>query len=480
MKRKREGLSSEHKEDLSLSDPQEQAQEIELAAHCHCHVDETDSEHPITPITALSLFAGRKLSTVPLSLFLPKFQLCVSLGTLNLSRNEIKKLPAAIGSLVALVHLDVSRNFIRRLPQELQALVNLKHCNASSNQFKGLPDLALDQLATLPALRVLDLRRNGRIGEYGANHAELLAAKLGPRIECLVSTKNTPTEHAADRDATLIKCQMGPHCTGVLRRRLSMVFGDTTDPEKVEREEVMERLLTNYARTMPRAIRRIQGVPVSRKVCCALQEEMDKWVATDLARRQLPNEVRERPTIDAQHYMILTSVNAFANKTSHKAKRAAWKLGNYQDMWDCARAVLEEVDPAFTDKCTAVAFTKNFVGSPHIDTENLGPFYGLALGDFVAPGGALCVEVSAREVAHVDTRHRLGRVDGRYPHWVAPYEGNRYSVIYYHTKGAVIPRGPAVFTGSALVDDPPTFPQQEEDSYYHNYDRETGTYNPSS
>jgi Leucine-rich repeat (LRR) protein len=142
MKRKREG----NKEDLSLSDPQEQ--ETELTAR----VD--DSEHPITE---LSLFAGRKLSAVPPSLFLPKLQLCVSLGTLNLSRNEIKQLPAAIGSLVALVHLDVSRNFIRRLPEELKALVNLKHCNASSNQFKGLSDLALDQLAYLPALRVLDM-----------------------------------------------------------------------------------------------------------------------------------------------------------------------------------------------------------------------------------------------------------------------------------------------------------------------------------
>ena len=35
---------------------------------------------------------------------------------------------------------------------------------------------------------------------------------------------------------------------------------------------------------------------------------------------------------------------------------------------------------------------------------------GLALGDF-AGGGALCVECSAREVAHIDTRHRLGKVE---------------------------------------------------------------------
>ena len=31
------------------------------------------------------------------------------------------------------------------------------------------------------------------------------------------------------------------------------------------------------------------------------------------------------------------------------------------------------------------------------------------------------MECSARVVAVVDTKDRLGKVDGRYPHWVAPY-----------------------------------------------------------
>lgn len=39
-----------------------------------------------------------------------------------------------------------------------------------------------------------------------------------------------------------------------------------------------------------------------------------------------------------------------------------------------------------------------------------------------------CAWCSAREVAHVDTRGKLGKVDGRYPHWVGPYTGTRFSV----------------------------------------------------
>ena len=38
----------------------------------------------------------------------------------------------------------------------------------------------------------------------------------------------------------------------------------------------------------------------------------------------------------------------------------------------------------------------------------------------------------------------MGKVDGRYPHWVTPYTGERYSVIYYRTVGEVDPMGPAV------------------------------------
>ena len=72
----------------------------------------------------------------------------------------------------------------------------------------------------------------------------------------------------------------------------------------------------------------------------------------------------------------------------------------------------------------------------------------------------------------VNTRDRLGRVDGRYPHWVRPYDNDvvvdsssssssssssnsvkggeerpeRYSIIYYETGGKFDEPGPAVFS----------------------------------
>lgn len=59
------------------------------------------------------------------------------------------------------------------------------------------------------------------------------------------------------------------------------------------------------------------------------------------------------------------------------------------------------------------------------------------------------VECSARVVAVVDTKNRLGRIDGRHPHWVAPYDDEteeRFSLIYYETGGRFVAPGPAIFS----------------------------------
>ena len=43
------------------------------------------------------------------------------------------------------------------------------------------------------------------------------------------------------------------------------------------------------------------------------------------------------------------------------------------------------------------------------------------------------MEADAFTVAHVSTHNHLNKCDGRYPHWVSSYEGERYSLIYYAT-----------------------------------------------
>ena len=124
----------------------------------------------------------------------------------------------------------------------------------------------------------------------------------------------------------------------------------------------------------------------------------------------------------------------FQTKSSNHAKNAAKKLKRNQALWELATTAINEVDPEFGANFSALAITYGFTGSPHIDKQNTSAFYGLALGDFPEGQGGVCVEVDAFQVAHVNTKSRLGKIDGRFPHWVAPYDsGERYSLIYYST-----------------------------------------------
>ena len=427
-------------------------------------------------LDSLSLRA-RRATRIPPFLVCPSLGLGASLQTLDLGKNQLTTLPPAIGELAALTALDVSRNFLKRLPTELGRLARLVTLDASSNRLK-VSGIALDALATLVALRLLDLRYNNKICDSAQAGCEfdvtaLLAARL-PGVCCPTTPRALFHEktHAADRDAEDIASQLAPFSTGTLRRRLALVFGETTDPDKVERGELMRRLLDHYETHGPRKVRHVAGTPVSDATCAELLHELEQWAA---------EEIRERPTIRAQQYMILSAPGAFpfSKKGKGKAKVAARKVAAHAKLWALARRAMEEVDPLYASKYTAVAFTKNFQGSPHIDTQNTGPFYGLALGDFSAGGGALCVECSAREVAHIDTRKCLGRADGRYPHWVTPYTGTRFSVIFYQTQGEMVPVTTAVFAGEPLVDDPATF-SSPEDRYYNCYDQATNTYAPTA
>jgi len=143
--------------------------------------------------------------------------------------------------------------------------------------------------------------------------------------------------------------------------------------------------------------------------------------------------------------MILTSPIVF-EAGSKKASKAMGKLVANRSLWDVAMEAVTSVDKEFAGKCTAVAVTHNFKGSPHIDKQNVGPFYGLSIGPLAGTGGVM-VEASARVTVEVDTVGRMGKVDGRYPHWVADYEGDRWSLIFYRTLG----EGEEV--GSAIFDD---------------------------
>ena len=119
----------------------------------------------------------------------------------------------------------------------------------------------------------------------------------------------------------------------------------------------------------------------------------------------------------------------------------------------CAELVARTC-PAFA--YSGIAVTKNFRGSPHIDTCDTSPQLATSLGDF--EGGELCVDGGAHDgdtLYVIETRGRLAKVDGRYVHWVRSFAGgDRYSLIFYDTTSkAPTPKGKAVLTLPGRLED---------------------------
>ena len=382
--------------------------------------------------SSLCSLSSRDLKEIPPEIF----DTDSSLRELDVSRNRLDKLPSPLFDCLSLTRLDVSRNNLKQLPVEVGKLRCLTELQALSNNIrpKGLP---IDELAALPELKLLDLRWNAKLKQEQVQ--KQLLTSLDPRVTLRITGKSEKKEKlsAADRDASQIQSQLEPLSTPQLRRRLLRTFGILSDPECHGRERVMASLVNCYEK-QPREVRFEQGTPVR----VALLDE----ILAAVRATPWPTTTRERPKVAAEGYFILQKPNGEILKPdSPKARLEAAKIDRHRRVWEVAVETIMELDPVFAEKFTALAVTRGFKGSPHIDTLNVAPFYGISVGEYSEDGGQLCVECSATVVAHVDTRGKLAKIDGRFPHWVSPYQGERYSLIYYQTWGEVSPQTTAIF-----------------------------------
>ena len=89
------------------------------------------------------------------------------------------------------------------------------------------------------------------------------------------------------------------------------------------------------------------------------------------------------------------------------------------------KKLMHSIDPEFT--YTTIQVNKNVISRPHVDKNNVGPSYIIALGDFT--GGNLVIE----GVEH-NIKNSPLQFDGRLGHWITPFEGTRYSLVFFtHT-----------------------------------------------
>jgi len=170
----------------------------------------------------------------------------------------------------------------------------------------------------------------------------------------------------------------------------------------------------------------------------------------ELSRTAWPRP-RERAKVAAEEYLTVPRPRSEAaappGALPAGSRAPPLKASRYTRLGELAYRLIRFLDPGFAEEYTAIAVTKNFAGSPHIDTHDISYQWTISLGDFHG-GGELCVESSPQEVCVIDTQHKGAKVDGRYVHWVRGYNrqagGDRFSIVFYKTQGAPRPKEGAV------------------------------------
>jgi len=180
---------------------------------------------------------------------------------------------------------------------------------------------------------------------------------------------------------------------------------------------------------------KFNGLPLPKKEARHLQQLLD-----DLDWKQMGN-VRAA-SINVEYSFSLGMATKALQKQGPFATPFAFKQGmgvwdgasvrkKHKEIWEAAVKLMRAIDPDFP--LTSIGFNKNFRGSPHRDEKDAGHQIATGLGDY--SGGAL--RVYGRDgIVDVNTNERWCRFDGRYRHEVLPFEGNRYSVIYYQLEPA--------------------------------------------
>ena len=106
--------------------------------------------------------------------------------------------------------------------------------------------------------------------------------------------------------------------------------------------------------------------------------------------------------------------------------------------WLCERATGLEQGPVFT----SITINKGYAGRIHRDKNNAGPSFIKSFGDFTGgelryfpgddrdgpPEGVLLKGLVEEEL---DIHSSLYMIDGTRAHGVKPFEGERYSVVFY-------------------------------------------------
>jgi hypothetical protein len=94
----------------------------------------------------------------------------------------------------------------------------------------------------------------------------------------------------------------------------------------------------------------------------------------------------------------------------------------YDKLYQALRAFMKFYDPKFT--YSGMQINQTSVCLPHVDTNNIGQSYIIGLGAY--SGGNLNHDGNS-----INIRNKMFKFHGQKVHYVEPFKGNRYSVVFF-------------------------------------------------
>jgi len=158
---------------------------------------------------------------------------------------------------------------------------------------------------------------------------------------------------------------------------------------------------------------------------CSRKQKKD--VLKQLQKTKFPkNYSRKNVSNNINESFVLGDVNYRGQYFVGYKTRGESKYNKiFPELYVLLKNLIKSCHPSF--EYTTIQVNKNVECIPHIDKNNVGPSYIISLGDY--EGGKLCVEGKKYNI-----KNRWLFFDGTKGHWVEPFNGERYSIVYFtHT-----------------------------------------------
>ena len=167
--------------------------------------------------------------------------------------------------------------------------------------------------------------------------------------------------------------------------------------------------------------------------CYMMYMYLDEMELFTTQNRQKYNKDKKRPISNVYGTTQFSHQVGWGGKKTMKEKDPN---GGYKTKLKSLYPEYEEIFNEFVDEYVGdftfnqVVINKNFEIQPHRDAKNVGVSYIIGLGDYT--GGKLCID-NGDYTEKINILNKFYTFNGREKlHGVEPFQGTRYSVVFYN------------------------------------------------